>query len=437
MGEEASARPIGFWGIWALTVGAMVGSGIFLLPTVLAPFGVYALGGWVVTGTGAMCIAVVLGKLAVKSPRSGGPAVFVKDAFGRFAGFMSGWSLWVSFVIAVPAIAMAFVGYAGSLFPGLSDNNFAQIVLGLVLIWSLTFIALKGVKEAALATIVLTVLKLLPLIFVIGLAVVVGSPKEIIALEMPETHFLPSLAATALLTMWAFLGLEAGVVSTDAVADPQKTLPRAVSLGVLTVTSLYMLITLATMMLVPQEILMTSEAPLVDATRSLGRAGFTLVALGALISTAGALLAVLFVIGHLAFGMAQDGIAPKVFARQGAGDTPVAALVLGASIGSALMLLNTTEGLIGAFTFLLMMSTATALLPYLLCALAELKHSWGSSRGWITLAFVSAMYSFFALVGSGFVVLLWGGVLLCAGIPIYLLADREQKLLAAVGDATP
>ena len=411
MGEVPASRPIGFWGIWALTVGAMVGSGIFLLPTVLAPFGVYALAGWLVTGAGAMCIAVVIGKLAVRSPRSGGPAVFVKDAFGRFAGFMAGWSLWVSFVIAVPAIAMAFVGYAGSLYPDLSNNNFAQMVVGLVVIWSLTFIALKGVKEAALATIVLTMLKLLPLIFVIGLAIVVGSPKALLALDVPETSFFPSLAATALLTMWAFLGLEAGVVSTDAVADPQRTLPRAVSLGVLTVMSIYVLITLAT-------------------TRSLGRVGFTIVAVGALVSTAGALLAALFVIGHLAFGMAQDGIAPQFFARQRPGGAPAAALVVGASIGSVLMLLNATEGLLGAFTFLLMMSTATALLPYFLCALAELKHSWGSSRGWITLAFVSAMYSFFALVGSGFVVLMWGGILLCAGIPVYWLADREQKVMA-------
>ena len=430
MGEVPTSRPIGFWGIWALTVGAMVGSGIFLLPAVLAPFGVYALAGWLVTGAGAMCIAVVIGKLAVRSPRSGGPAVFVKDAFGRFAGFMAGWSLWVSFVIAVPAIAMAFVGYAGSLYPDLSNNNFAQMAVGLVVIWSLTFIALKGVKEAALATIVLTMLKLLPLIFVIGLAIVVGSPKELLALDVPETRFFPSLAATALLTMWAFLGLEAGVVSTDAVADPQKTLPRAVALGVLTVMSIYVLITLATMVLVPQNILMNSEAPLVDATRSLGRAGFTIVAVGALVSTAGALLAALFVIGHLAFGMAQDGIAPQLFARQRPGGAPAAALVVGASIGSVLMLLNATEGLLGAFTFLLMMSTATALLPYFLCALAELKHSWGSSRGWITLAFVSAMYSFFALVGSGFVVLMWGGILLCAGLPVYWLADREQKVMA-------
>lgn len=436
MDEVPTSRPIGFWGVWALTVGAMVGSGIFLLPTVLAPFGVYALAGWLVTGAGAMCIAIVLGKLAVRSPRSGGPAVFVRDAFGRFTGFMAGWSLWVSFVIAVPAIAMGFIGYAGSLYPDLSNNSFAQIALGIALIWGLTLIALKGVKEAALATIVLTVLKLLPLIFVIGLAVVVGSPRELVTVEIPETSFFPSLAATALLTMWAFLGLEAGVVSTDAVADPQKTIPRAVSLGVLTVTSIYMLITLATMMLVPQDILVNSEAPLVDATRSLGRAGFTLVALGALVSTAGALLAVLFVIGHLAFGMAQDGIAPKIFARQRSGGAPVAALILGASIGSGLMLLNTTEGLIGAFTFLLMMSTATALLPYLLCALAELKHSWGSSRGWIALAFISAMYSFFALVGSGFVVLMWGGVLMCVGIPIYWLADREQKAIAVADKAT-
>lgn len=71
MHGTSADHQIGFWGIWGLTVGAMIGSGVFLLPTVLAPFGIFALCGWIVTGAGAICIALVLGRLAVRSPRSG------------------------------------------------------------------------------------------------------------------------------------------------------------------------------------------------------------------------------------------------------------------------------------------------------------------------------------------------------------------------------
>lgn len=427
MEDEKDSQKIGFWSIWSLTVGAMIGSGIFLLPTVLAPFGLFALAGWLITGAGAICISLVLGRLAVRSPRTGGPAIFVKDAFGDFPGFLAGWSLWASFAIALPAVAMAFVGYTGSVIPAVAGNSILQLVVASSLIWGLTLIAIRGVKEAALATTVLTVLKLLPMILVAGLAVVIASPVDLPPLETQEPGLLQSLAAVALLTMWAFLGLEAGVVSTDAVIDPERTLPRAVAVGVVTVTLVYMLVTIATMMLVPLDVLEASEAPLVDATRSLGSFGYYLVAVGAMVSTAGALLALLFVIGHLAFGMAKDKIAPQVFGIQNINGSPVAAMVFGASIGSGLLVLNFSDGLVAAFTFLLMMSTATALLPYLLCALAELKQSWGSSRGWIVLAFISVMYALFALVGSGISVLIWGGVLLAAGTPIYFLSRFEQK----------
>ncbi|MEM7491900.1 MAG: amino acid permease [Pseudomonadota bacterium] len=424
----ANARgTIGFWGIWSLTVGCMIGSGIFLLPSVLAPYGLFALAGWLITGAGAIAIAIVIGRLAVRSPRSGGPAIFARDAFGDFAGFLAGWSLWVSLVIAIPAVAMAFVGYAGSLIPGIASNIFVQISIAALLIWTLTLIALRGVKEAAMATIILTILKLLPLAVVVGLAALMSSPAELPALEMPEVGIVPALASTALLTMWAFLGLEAGVVATDSVADPKRTLPRAVALGVITVTLVYMSVTVAVMMLVPPEDLAKSEAPFVDSTRALGGSGVALVAVGAMLSTAGALLAVLFVTGHLAYGMAKDGLAPKIFARKHGADVPRSALLLAATLGSGLLLLNMSEGLLGAFTFLLMMSTATALLPYLLCALAELKHSWGNSLAWITLAFIAAMYSLFALVGSGVSVLLWGALLLIAGVPIFLVSRHERE----------
>lgn len=424
---DAPIKKIGFWGVWSLTVGCMIGSGIFLLPSVLAPYGLLAIAGWLVTGAGAIAIAVVIGRLAVRSPRSGGAAIFVRDAFGDTAGFIAGWSLWVSYVISIPAVAMAFVGYLGSVVPGVSSSVFLQVGAAATLIWALTAIALRGIREAAITTIALTILKLIPLVAVIGLAAIFSSPSELPDTETPDMGLLTALASTALLTMWAFLGLEAGTVATESVSNPKRTLPRAVAFGVIAVTFVYILSTLAVMMLVPSETLAISEAPFVEATRILGGAGSTLIAFGAMASTCGALLAIIFVTGHLAYGMAKDGLVPRTFSKKSEADVPQNSLILGAALGTGLLMLNASEGLLGAFTFLLMMSTATALLPYLLCALAELKHSWGVSTAWITLAFIAAMYSLFALVGSGLSVLYWGAALLAVGIPIFLCRHNVSQ----------
>jgi APA family basic amino acid/polyamine antiporter len=81
--------------------------------------------------------------------------------------------------------------------------------------------------------------------------------------------------------------------------------------------------------------------------------------------------------------------------------------------------------LIGAFTFLVMMSTATILIAYLFSALAELRHSWRASRGWALIALLGAAYALFAMVGSGWEVLGWGTVLTCAGAPLFFFFRRK------------
>lgn len=425
--QDDRTKSIGFWGTWSLTVGCMIGSGIFLLPTVLAPYGLFGLAGWIITGAGAICIALVLGKLTKRTPRTGGPAAFVEHAFGVAPGFVAGWSLWVSAIISIPTVAIAFVAYFGSLFPVVANSGGAQIGVALCLIWGLTLISIMGAREASLAAIVMTALKLVPLIIVIALAGWAGDFNTLQPLIIPEVGLLPALAATALLTMWAFLGIEAGVIAADEVVDPERTIPRAVIFGVLAVTAVYILVTVATMVLVPANQLAISEAPLVDATRSLGKAGFLIVAIGALISTAGSSHATVFASSQLVLGMSNDGLVPRIFAKRNAAGAPVTALIIGSSLSSILLLANYSKGLVGAFTFLLMMSTATALLPYLLCALAELKHSWRSSRGWIALSFIAGMYALFAIVGSGLNILIWGAILIVCGLPIFYYGQRQHK----------
>lgn len=428
--QQAEKRPLGFWACWSLTVGTMIGSGVFALPAVLAPYGLMSFGGWLLTGASSILLALVIARLATRTTRSGGPYVFARDAFGDVVGFLVGWGYWASFWIAIPVVAIAFVGYLPVLFPPLAANVPAQIAIALALIWTLTLIAVRGVRAASVVQIVTTFLKLIPLLVVIALGLATGAPEHLPAYNPRDAQLLPVLATTALITMWAFSSLEAGCLPAGAVKDPQRTIPRAVIAGMLTVTAVYLASTAAVMLLVPAEELATSTAPFADAARGLGAWGPTFVAIGALIATAGTLNGVIFVAGQLPMAAALDRLAPAVFARCTAGGSPHVALLLSSALGSVLLLANYTRGMMGAFTFLLMMSTMAYLVPLLVCAAAELRHSWRSARGWAGVALLAALYCAFAILGSGAETIGWGVLLLLAGVPVYFFGRAKAAAAA-------
>jgi APA family basic amino acid/polyamine antiporter len=418
-------RPLGFWACWALTVGTMIGSGIFTLPAVLAPYGLMSFGGWLIAAGGSILLALTLARLAARTTQSGGPYIYARDGFGRFTAFLMAWGYWASYWTAIPAIAIAFVGYLPVFFPALAQNPPGQFLAALALVWTVTAINLRGVREAGFAQIAMTVLKLLPLGFIVALAAVGGTPDHLPAANPSGAPIGPTLAATALLTMWAFSGLEAGCLPAEDVRDPARTIPRAVVAGTLTVTAVYLAASAAVMLLVPAHVLTASTAPFADAARQVGTWGPALVAAGALVATAGALNGCVFVSGQLPMAVAEDGLAPRAFAARNAGAAPHAALLVSAVLGTLLLAANYARGLMGAFTFLLTMATLAFLVPLMVAAAAEARHSWRKSPAWALVAGVAAAFCLFAIVGSGIEAIGWGALLFASGAPLYFLLRRR------------
>ncbi|MEM7360594.1 MAG: amino acid permease [Pseudomonadota bacterium] len=410
---------MGFWKCWAMAVGVMVGSGIFLLPAVLAPYGSISLLGWLVTSIGAVCLALVLGRLANHTDGSGGPYAYARNAFGDLAGFLIAWGYWISVTLAVTAVSIAFAGYLGTLVPALGASNLSQSLVALLAIWLLTAINVRGIAEASSVQLILTLLKLIPLIVIIMLGFVAGSTETLPAFNPGQLPVGEAIAATALLTMWAFAGAEAAVIPAADVIDAKRTIPRAVFWGSLTVAGLYILVAVAVMLLVPADVLATSEAPFVEAAKALGPWGAAFIGFGALLATAGSLNGNILVSGQMPMAVALDGLAPRRLARRNKGNAPAFALIFTAVLSSLLLGLNMSENLIGAFTFLISTSTLCVLLPYAVSALAELKYSWKSARGWGLIACLTVVYMIIAASGSGLKVLLWGAVLIGAGVPLF------------------
>jgi APA family basic amino acid/polyamine antiporter len=399
----------------------MIGSGIFLLPSVLAPYGLLSFGGWLLAGAGSIALALTFARLASRTTRSGRSYVYAQDAFGGFTGFLIAWGYWISYVLSIPAIAIAFVGYLPVFFPALADSRIGQALAALALIWTLTLVNVRGLREASVMQIAMTALKLIPLLAIIGAGFALGTPANLPAINPSHAPLAGTLTTTALLTLWAFTGFEAGTIAAANVKDAARTIPRALVLGMAAVTLIYLAASMAVMLLVPAQQLAQSTAPFADAARVFGEWGPLLVGAGALMATAGTLNGVIFVCGQTPMAVALDRMAPRILATTNPGGAPYAALLISSVFGSALLLANYTRGLMAAFTFLLMMSTATILAPYLVSALAELRHSWRRARAWALIALLAAAYSLFAMAGSGLEVMAWGGVLLVLGIPLYIL----------------
>ena len=163
-GQDTQGRPLGLWMATALVVGSMIGSGVFLLPATLAPYGAASLLGWGIALCGALLLALTFSKLAIHWPCTGGPYAYVRRSFGDLAGFGIAWSYWISIWSGMAAIAVAFAGSMGAIFPALTATPVRAAACALVALWVCTLVNLVGLREAGRFQVLVTALKLVPLL---------------------------------------------------------------------------------------------------------------------------------------------------------------------------------------------------------------------------------------------------------------------------------
>lgn len=426
---SAQGRPLGMWSATALVTGSMIGSGVFLLPSALAPYGSATLIGWAITLCGALLLALTFARLSARWPHSGGPYVYARRAFGDTPGFVIAWSYWISIWCANAAIAVAFAGSLGAVFPAATATPARAAACALAALWICSAVNLAGIREAGRMQLLTTALKLLPLLLFGGVALwfadthVAGTHAA--AAFNPSGESLPQVAhATAALTLWAFLGLEAATVPAGAVRDAATTVPRATLLGTLIAGAATILACTAVLGVLPAPVLQTSQAPMADAARALWgpQAGIAL-ALVAAVSCFGALNGWVLLSAQLPLAAARDGLFPQVFARVDARGTPVAGVLIGSALASALVLSNYSRSLVQLFTFSILLSTAATLLPYVAGSAAWALRGQGRSRA---VAAAALLYSLYALFGIGAQALLWGAALVAAGLPLHYYLRRQR-----------
>jgi APA family basic amino acid/polyamine antiporter len=435
----ASSSPrnkLGLWTSTSLVVGNMIGSGVFLMPSALAAYGAISVFGLIFSAIGAFMLAKVFSNLSKLLPRAdGGPYAYTRRGFGDFAGFLIAWGYWISVWCTNSAISVAFVSALSTFFPLLKTNAVAAVVTGLGAIWFLTWINTMGIVASGKMQLTTTILKIIPLVLVTVGGLFFLTPGNFVPVNTSTSSDFSAITATATLTFFSFTGLECATIPSGSVANPEKTIARATLLGTLIATTIYVLSSVSIMGMIPANELQNSVTPFADAATIIwGSSARYWVSAGVAIAAFGALNGWLLVQGQVPYAIAKDNLFPTVFAKQNKKGAPALGIIIGSALVSVLITMNYTKGLVEQFKFLILLSTLTALVPYLFSTAAyitiraEKKYSKGNWLQAITLAALAFAYSIWAIAGSGQETVYWGFLLLLSGVPFYVwILWRKRK----------
>lgn len=415
-----SPGKLGFWMCVALVMGNMIGSGVFLLPASLAPFGWNGVIGWAITIAGAIALAQVLAQLTLSHPTAGGPVGFVNKAFGRTPSFLIGFSYWVSILTANVTIAVAAISYLSVFVPALGQYSALSSV---ALIWIVTAINLRGARSAGSFQLVTLMIKLVPLIAVIiliGLVLGREGPSAIAPLPA-EGLSLTAVSGSAILTLWALLGFESASVAADKVDDAARTIPRATMVGTLATGALYLIVCSGIALMLPASSVANSDAPFAVFVETFwAREPALLVALFAAVSAIGALNGWCLMQGEVPAAMARRGILPAWLAGETPRGVPARSLVISSLLATAFVLINSSKSTGDLFTFMATVSTSSTLWLYLACAASALRLKVATP-----VAALGVGYALWTLWGAGLNISAMTLILMVAGLPLYFWAVRS------------
>lgn len=358
--DHGLERAIGPIGVGAIALNGVIGAGIFALPAVAAEAaGLFSPWLFVICALLIMTVVLSFARAASFFGDSGGPVVYVEEAFGVFAGFQVGWLYSFARITALAANAHLLVTYAAWIWPALDVGAPRLVIISMICVM-LTVINMVGIRSGMAAVLALTVLKLLPLFLIVLLGLGQINPEVFMAPQMPE---LEGIGGLILVLLYAFVGFESAVVPAGEVKNPRRSVPRSLIWTVSIICVLYFLIQLVSVSVVPD--LGSTTRPLAAVAEAMmGAPGATLLVLGAVFSICGNLSGMFVTAPRMLYAMGRDGGLPAWFAAVNPRfHTPANSVLFTGVVGMAL-------ALSGSFVFLAAMSTAVRLIVYMACILS-------------------------------------------------------------------
>ncbi len=449
--EPRFLRRLGLLDTSFLVIGAVVGSGIFMTPGLIAaglPSPGLLLTVWLAGGMITLCGALSFAELGAMYPQAGGQYVYLREAYGPGAAFLFGWAFF-GFIMCggLAALAVAFAEFVGSFVPalstghilvafkaaGLSYNLSAGQIVAAVSLLALTFLNSFGIRSGAMVQNLLTVFRLGTVAALVGLGVLFGAKTGGVnfhPLFPPGPAFpavLKPLGLALVAVFWTYDGWYSVNCTAEEIRDPERTIPRGLTLGVLAVTGIYVLVNFVYLLALPLErikgVVRVGE---LAASALFGGGGAALFSALVMVSVFGCLNANILFGPRVFYAMARDGHFFRAMGRLGPRSrVPTGALWGQAAWSAVLCLSGTYQSLYEYMVFaLLLFFAATGLAVFVLRrkmpGTVRPYRTWGYPVvPWIFIVVSLAVFA--SIVISQPLKSLVGAGLLAAGFPVYLV----------------
>jgi len=374
MGEEAMliqsaervdhqlVRAMGIPALTANIVNSTIGAGIFVLPALVAKgLGPAAPLAFVVCAVAMLLFVTCFAIAGSRVSLTGGLYAYVEVAFGKYIGFLAGVLYGITAVAAVAGVVNVFVTSLVALLP-LGTSPMTRFVIMLLVFGSLVVINVRGVREGAGAVTAVTIAKLMPILLFVCVGIFFIQPA---AIAWPGWPGSKPLGDSVILLIFAFVGIEVGLIPSGEVKNPARTVPRAAYLALLITTVLYIAIQLVAQGTLGADLANHPDTPLAEAAAHfLGNLGRTILLAGATISAFGFVTSDILSSPRMIFAFGRDGALPLWFAHvHPRYRSPDVAIITYAVLAFALSVTSTFEALA-------ILSNVAVLLMYLLCCAA-------------------------------------------------------------------
>ena len=432
--DEPLPRRLTVWGIWLLVVNGLIGAGIFGVPGEAARLtGAWSPLVFVLCSLLILPILLCFAELASYFRSTGGPVRYAGAAFGPFVGFETGWTFYVGRAVAFAANLNLLVDSASYFWADVNQGATRLAVL-FAICAAFTWINVVGSVHAMRSLAGLTVLKFLPLLALVVFGIGLIGPDTLPLASTPWPAAGDIGTATVLL-IYAYVGFEGAVVPAGETRNPARDIPRALILGLVIVTILYVLLQAVSIAVLPD--LANSDSPLLDvAAQLLGPAGAVLLMAGVLASVGGNLIGSMFSSPRMTYALARDGSLPSWFgAVHPRFATPANSVLF---YGTLAFLLAA----FGSFAWLAVMGVLVRLLMYMLsiAALPILRRRFRSApdrfvlHGGYAIPLIAIVFCLGLLTQVGRDSWVVTGAFLVLGSVLYSLARRSRAAAPIRGE---
>ncbi|SEF84761.1 APC family permease [Algoriphagus boritolerans] len=355
--QEGLKREVGVWGLSANIVNIMVGAGIFVLPAIIAETmrasGVLA---YLFCGLLIGLIMLCFAEAGSKVTHSGGAYAYVETAFGPFPGFLVSVFYLTGSIFADAAVSNALVEILALIFP-VFKNPTVRVLSLFFLFSGLAILNVIGVKQGIGLVKITTIAKLIPIVLLITIG---WKDVQWVNFAWESEPTIQKLGEASLILFFAFMGGDAGLAIGGEIKNPQKTVPRAIFIGISGVLLLYILIQLVSQGVMGSELPNFKEAPLAETAQLVfGPIGYTLLFVGTGISMFGMISGQTLNNPRVIFRLSRDGVIPfsKLASIHHRFKTPYLAILIYAGLGFTL-------AAIGEFRQLAVIAASSVLLVY-------------------------------------------------------------------------